>query len=334
MTSQCAATDYPCVVAFCSGYQLSGERLFNYWNENFCLDAYSVFINSPPGRGNPTNILQYNQESMDSAQDAVVNLFNTYFKTNTLTDNITSPEYNNFQEKLLELCTDPRLPGICQKFLSTYCSQFSRDEAIASETLTNFCGCYVPPDPDYLQYTLGTLPCLTGSPGCFSCPVGTTGCTGQPSCDPLCRRAKTSRKANIQSGQPITCPQTVCVIDNSVISVENSRIPGGINLNSVCSGCNLTSGGCLCVVAGTNISETASNIGLGVNFNQFCGPNSICLVEDSAGNIISQGACPDINSDEVPLPAFSSFPNFGITILSILFVLIVFFIILTAYFTS
>ena len=104
--------------------------------------------------------------------------------------------------------------------------------------MRNFCGCYVPPDPVYLQYTLGSPQCALGTPGCIiGCTAGVSGCTGQPACDPLCHRALTSQKANSSSGDFIKCPQNICVIDNVVINASNNVIPGGINFNNVCSGC-------------------------------------------------------------------------------------------------
>lgn len=335
----CAPGDFICIVNNCSGGIGSGTELFNYWQENNCPAAYAEAINT-----SPTGTLAYNPVQQQAMQSKVVELFNTYFITNTLTDDVTSPSFNTFQNTLLQLCIDPTLPGICELFLggtngtTGYCSQYSRSQAINSPTITNFCGCYVPPDPDYLRFTLGSGACLIGaSTGCTAgCTVGNSGCTGQPSCDPLCHRALTSHKAFQPTGNIITCPQNICVIDNVTITAEQSRIPGGINFNTVCSGCGGATGadGCLCIVAGVNISATAAQIGLGTNFNQFCGGSSVCLVEDSSGNIISEGGCTGINPVNIGVSGFFYLPVIGIITVMILIVIIIFFMVLASRYST
>lgn len=324
----CDDGDFTCIVNNCSGDIGSGTQLFNYWLENNCPSAYSQAINT-----SPSGVLEYNPDAQAQVQEKVVQLFNTYFITNTITDDVTSPTYNNFQNTLLSLCVNPTLPGICTQFLNQYCSQFTRDEANNSPVLIDFCGCYVPPDQTYLQYTLGSPECNEGVSGCTSgCTAGNTGCTGQPACDPLCHRAMTSQKANNETGFIITCPQTICVIDDVTINVTESEVPGGINFNSVCSGCGGPSGGdgCLCIVSGVNISATMSQIGIGVNFNQFCGPDSVCLVEDSSGNIISEGGCSQINPSNISVPSYPSTPNLGIVLILVFVLVIVLFVAIAA----
>lgn len=304
----CAVTDYNCIVDMCSGTAGTGTALFDYWDNNNCPAAYAQLINT-----SPSGELQYNPANQAVAQTSVVNLFNTYFETNELTDDVTSPSFNSFQNTLLNLCIDSTLPGICTEFLTGYCANYTRTDAINSATLTNFCGCYVPPDATYLSYTLGTTGCLIGDPSCASCAPGTTGCAGQPACDPLCHRALTSQQAYAPTGNFITCPQTICVIDNVTIDINSSTVPGGINFNNVCAGCGGASGGegCLCIVSGTNVSETMSSIGVGVNFNQFCGADSVCIVEDSNGNIISESGCTGINPANAAVPEQNALPNLG-----------------------
>lgn len=315
----CAPGDYLCIVGNCSGDVGGGTALFNYWEENNCPAAYAQAINT-----GITGALSYNPQQQMAMQAEVFRLFETYLANYTLTDNVTSSEFNPFQNTLLNLCINPTLPGICEYFLTKYCRSFNREQGTNSPTLTNFCGCFFLPDPDYLKYTLGNIACTIGASGCSGCTAGETGCTGLPACDPLCHRALTSQKAYIPTGNIITCPQTVCVIDNVVVNAQNSRVPGGINFNSVCSGCNSKNSiGCLCVVSGINVSSTLSSIGIGENFNQFCGTNSVCLVEDDQGNIISSGGCTGINPGNVPISHFPAAPNMGIVFIMILVTLLV-----------
>lgn len=328
----CDTGDFICIVNNCSGGIGSGSQLFNYWLENNCPAAYAQAINT-----SSSGILEYNPTAQEEIQGKVVELFNTYFITNQLTDDVVSTSFNNFQKTLLSLCINPTLPGICTEFLTSYCSQFSRDQALNSPTTVNFCGCYVPPNQEFLNFTLGSPECNLGISGCTAgCTAGNTGCTGQPACDPLCHRAMTSQKANVENGMIITCPQNVCVIDNVTINVAESQVPGGINFNTVCSGCGGASGadGCLCIVSGVNISATAAQIGVGTNFNQFCGGSSVCIVEDSAGNIISQGGCTGINPANVPISPFLFLPNLGILFILFLVVLIILFIAIATRFAT
>ena len=333
----CSQGDFMCIVDNCSGGIGSGTELFNYWLEHNCPAAYAQAINTGAG-----GIFVYNPDQQVAMQSKVVELFNTYFQTNQLTDDVTSTSYSTFQNTLLSLCLDPTLPGICTEFLdgdgvTGYCSQFTRDEVNNSPTLINFCGCYVAPDPVYLQFTLGSPQCNLGITGCTAgCTAGNTGCTGQPACDPLCHRALTSQRANSQNGVIITCPQEICVIDDVTINVLESQVPGGINFNSVCSGCGGPSGGdgCLCIVSGTNISATMSQIGVGINFNQFCGSSSVCLVEDSQGNIISEGACTNINPSNIGVSGYAYLPNLGIIFIILLVVLLILFVAIAARFAS
>lgn len=334
----CQPNDYMCIVNNCSGASgtLSGTNLFAYWDANNCPAAYSAAINT-----SPTGTLVYNPNQQLVVQAKVTELFNNYLQSHMLTDDVTSPSFNPFQFTLLNLCIDPTLPGICGDFLTNYCTQACSTDSTVEEcrtrvanspTLTNFCGCYVPPDPDYLSYTLGSTGCLIGSSGCTAgCTAGNTGCTGQPACDPLCHRALTSQRAYQPTGTIIKCPQNICVIDNVVINASQSNIPGGVNFNTVCSGCGGASGadGCLCIVSGVNVSQTFAQIGVGTNFNQFCGGSSVCLVEDSAGNIISSGGCTGINPINISSPSYFV-PVLGIIVILLIIVLIVLFVSIAA----
>lgn len=326
--TQCQPNDIQCEINNCSGAIGSGTTLFNYWATHDCVAAYSAAINT-----GPTGALQYNPQAQLMVQNKIVQLFNTYFETNTITDNVTSPSFNNFQNTLLNLCINPSLPGICTQFLTGYCDGFSRAQATNSPILTDFCGCYVPPNENIIKFALGTEQCLLGTTGCMGCTAGMSGCTGQPSCDSLCHRALTSQKTVQSTGSFITCPQTICAIDQVTISAQSSSIVGGVNFNTVCSGCNAkNSFGCLCVVQGVNISGTLGQIGVGSeNFNKLCGTNSVCLVEDNQGNIISEGGC---SVGTIPVPPINIFPNWGIIFIMAVLVLIILFIMIAIRFDS
>lgn len=288
----------------CSGEVGIGTKLFSYWLENDCPTIYFQAINTTNGD------FKYNPNCQLLVQENVFNLFQNYLTTNKITDNVISPDFNNFQNTLLDLCIDKRLPGVCTKFLESFCSNFTREQVNNSPILINFCGCYTPPDPNYLKYTLGTKGCLDGS-NCKICTDKDSNCVPQPACDPLCNRALTSQRVHQPTGNFITCSQNICVIDDVTISIIGSET-GNINFNSVCSNCDKN--GCLCIISGVNISNTMSKIGVGDDFNQFCGPNSVCLVKDSNGNIISQEECKNVGSINISVPTFFHL-NIGLVII-------------------
>lgn len=281
-----------------------GTTIFDQWCDYDCIGTFSNYIYGGD------SVLKYNATNQLSVQQNVTDLFNNYLSTNVITDDTDDPGYSNFQNTLLSMCTNPTLPGICDDFLTGWCEQYTREETINNPTLTSFCGCYVPPNPNYLKFTVTP-------PGC----VGKK-CTEQPQCDPLCRRSTTVQKAVQEAGTLITCSQNVCVIDQVAIDIVNSQIGNNVNFTSICPACG---GGnaknCLCVIAGVNVSSTLGNVGI-ANINEFCGEGSVCLVEDSEGNIISEEKCQGFSQGNIGGPVVYKGPNIGIIII-IIFVLII-----------
>lgn len=292
------------VVNNCSGAIGQGSVLFNYWLTHDCLNAYYNFITF-----NANKTLGYNPVNQRILQDKVVNLFNTYFITDELTDNVTSPKFDIFQDTLLQLCTTSNLPGVCQKFLTSYCTQ-GRPATTDSPVLTNFCGCYTPPDPTILEQTQN------------------------PACDPLCHRALTSHQANAETGQIIACQQNVCAIEDVYINVQDSVIPGGINFNSVCSGCgNTGSNGCLCIVSGVNLADTVAKLGITVDFNEFCGGNSVCIQKDNNGSVVSVTKCLGSGGaleGGIPPRTFSQFPSLALIVVLITIMIVIIVLVIVA----
>jgi hypothetical protein len=247
--------------------------------------------------------IKYNPSKMTETQNDMSRLFTEYLKTYDFTDNVTSARFNPFQFVIAETCSSQETPGVCDKALTQYCKQYTRDDVANSLILTNLCGCYVPADPIITKDT-------------------------PPQCDVLCNRSSTARKINQSTGQPITCDKNICAITDIIINDVNSNIQGGINFNSICSNC--TGDSCRCVISGINISTLMANIGIAdVNFNQFCDESSICRVLDDNGNIIKEGQCePILKSQDIIIPKFSISPNFLILLLLIIIAIIVFIIIL------
>lgn len=290
----------------CGGEDISGT-IFEQWCQYDCIGTFSNYIYNTKG------ILSYNPANQLLTQSYVTNLFNIYLQTNVITDNTLASGYSDFQNTLLNLCDNPTTPGICDQFLTGWCSQFTREDAINSPIITSFCGCYVPPDPNYLSYTSEPSGCTTSGPGCIQ----------QPQCDPLCRRSTTVQKSVQGTGITINCPENICVIDEVAISAVNSQIGEGINFTSICPACGGgNSNQCLCIISGVNPSNTLGQVGIGDNIQQFCGSNSVCLIEDTNGNIISEGGCAKFSPSDITIPPIYSGPFIGIVIVMIIILII------------
>lgn len=256
------------------------------WSTYDCPGVLASIMNSS---GTISGAVAYNPSGYTTSTSMFNTFFNSYVNRFTITDDITSTSYNELQEKIIGTCLDSRVPGVCMSAMTDYCSNLSRQDAIGSSSLSSLCGCYVPQDPTYAPYILGTPQCLTGATGCQACTAQSSTCVPQPQCDPLCTRAGTSKKSNPQTGDLIDCPQNVCVLSDVVINSLNSTIPGGVNFNSFCTGCNVGSTlGCRCIVGGSNISNTAASVGIGSQFNQVCGPDSVCLQVDGTSVTVVQ----------------------------------------------
>ena len=288
------------IVQNCSGQAGAGSTLATYWQQTDCISAYGQELNTLPD-----DSLGYNNDAQPIVQGCVLNLFNNYLNTNTITDNVTSPDYSAFQETLVALCINQSLPGACAQFLTGYCAGFTRTEVINSPVLTDLCGCYTPPNPHYLSIT------------------------NNPACDPLCHNVATSQQLDA-SGTGILqkCSQNICVIDDEVINAANSRSADGVNFTNICSNCNTNSNaGCLCIVAGVSVADTLGSIGIGDNIQQFCdGTGSVCITEDAEGNIITSGPCTDTGA--ITIPDQSYYPNIYITVMVVVFLLIVIIVII------
>ena len=296
----CGSGDFNCIATQCSGGAGVGTDLFQYWASHDCPGAYAQILNTT------NNQLAYNPSAQVAVQEQVLTLFNNYLSTNTLTDDVTASGYSTFQNTLISLCTAPELPGVCQLFLTGttggftgatgatggYCASFDRNTVINSPTLTSFCGCYVAADSTYLSYTQN------------------------PTCDPLCHRARTSQRADIETGALETCNQDVCVIDQVVINAANSSVENGVNFTSFCGGCGGATGGtgCLCIINGVNVNQTIGTIGLTPDFSEFCGPNSVC---------IQNGTVIPCNPGALEAPAVEARPNWGIVGVMLLLLVIV-----------
>lgn len=284
----------------CTPTSATIDTVMPVWNQQDCLQAFNIYININDTI--PQNsYIKYNPAFQSALQTKLSHLFSLYLDKYSFTDNVTSTSFNLFQDRLLETCTELNLPGVCGQSLTGFCGQTGRAAIQESSILTSFCGCYTTPDPNFLNIT------------------------HNPACDPLCRRIDVSKKAIDATGQLIECDQNICSIDDININVINSNIIGGVNFNTVCSGCSTgttgaTGPGCLCIIKSTDINNTLNQIGVGQNFNQVCGGQSVCLVQGPTGT--TQVPC-ETTVNDIAINAGYQGPNIGLVVLMILLVIIV-----------
>lgn len=261
-------------------------ELFTYWDEHNCSNAFAELVNT--GRDND---LSYNPQGQALARGYVQMLFANYLREYQLTEDTSSTSYHPFQERLLGLCTDPRLPGICTDALLVQCSQESRDSISVRPALRNFCGCFVPANPLYVDRT------------------------GDAACDPLCRGVTTVQRANNQTGKTTTCSKNVCVIDDITIKATNDI--KAINFANICSGCAGNS--CICVVGSPNVNGTTNDLGIAANIEQYCGPQSICVTLAGDGSVLREELCTTVTQTSF---ASNVHPTWGLVIVAAIILLV------------
>jgi hypothetical protein len=326
--------------------------LNDYWNNNNCPLAYELSMNSSsPKTPNDPCVLKFS--SQESCK--VINNFNFVFETYTsnckIGDDKNSDVCKEFEIKLRNICVNPSLPGLCEYFLSgkapqyieggvkglcpslsdreDFCNKnYTRDEVLKNSMLGSFCGCYITPDPTFSENIKVTPDCLIGGDDCRVCTDKDSDyeCVSNPSCDPLCHRASTSQRAYNPTGTIITCPQNICAINDVNINVDNSKVPGGINFNSICGGCDKNNG-CLCVISGVNITQTMSTIGVG-NLNNLC-ETSVCIADGEEPKL-----CGDFNPKNGIIPPYRYSVNIGLISIAIIFILIILFICISVRFNT
>ena len=312
------------------------------WNEKYnCPLAYEVFMNSTPTGTQSAGFcsLQYNEVNSCILKQYVSYIFTTFTKNCQIGDVNGSTACKEFEIKLQDLCLNLSLPGVCSYFLSgnatgcesttkfpkltDFCNNYTRDQVANNPALNSFCGCYVKPDDRFINKIKVTPGCInndgTECKKCLKTDKDFDKCVSNPTCDSLCHRANTSQRATVNNGKFITCPQSICAINDVTIDIVNSIIPGGINFNSICGGCNKKNG-CLCVISGVNINQTMSTIGVG-NLNNLC-ETSYCITEGSE----ELEECGNFNPSNGDIPSTQSSINIGITFILLVTILIILFI--------
>lgn len=256
----------------CLGVGFSNlEQWKSYWVSGINCPRLFNELMYPPGPGKR----RFSLAGFQQVTDDFEYMFAQYFSKSGVKGGHTiavpgQTGYDNFQEVLIDACTQPQfaIQGACQTVTAKMCASCSREEILSNADLLRLCGCSVPPlDPEVYG--------------------GIT-----PECDPLCAQATVSKKRNPITGDVAQCNATICVINNVSITAAKSTV-GGILFTQVCNQCNVTSSTpCKCIVD-ASIPTIAQAVGLTdpVIFRQKCGPNSLCLTVNNATGVVTPIPC-------------------------------------------
>lgn len=143
--------------------------------------------------------------------------------------------YTPWQEIIYDLCC--KYPGICQDGLQKVCSARTADRISRNPKTAQWCGCHLPIE-EYEDYAAK-----------YNIP---------PQCTSICNRVDTIPITGI-NGNPITCTQNVCIIDDITVNVISSQVAGGIAFSQVCANC--PAGGCSCIISNATVDVVNSTIG-------------------------------------------------------------------------
>jgi len=168
-----------------------------------------------------------------------------------------TPGYSSFQDFLYSLSC--QVPIITQDALDSTCSIYTAQRLSLNPDVANWCGCYLP-DAEYTQYV-------------DSYQIN-------KECTPMCNRSTT---IPIVAGDntAILCDQTVCIIDDITINLNNSNLNGGINIGQICGNCAGTLGSsssCSCIVENNTVDAANAELG-SINLLNSCS-STTCTVKN------------------------------------------------------
>lgn len=232
------------------------------------VDSIGNVCNLPP-------ITPYDSEGFFWAQSLVTAAMAKYNAQGfNLGVNVGDVGYTPWQEIIYDLCC--KYPGICQEGLQTICANRTTARISLNPKSAQWCGCHLP-TPEYEDYAAR-----------FNIP---------PQCSSICNRSDVIPITGI-NGDPITCLQNVCIIDDVTVNVVSSQIGGGIVFGQVCANCPI--GGCSCIVSNTTVDIANSTIG-GV----------FMPVSEGCGTLNCQQTNPGrIGSNTIPTPCSGSYNPF------------------------
>lgn len=169
-----------------------------------------------------------------------------------------SPSYNQFEDFLYnKVCC--AYPGVCPSSLRNICLIHTAQRISSQPNLMNWCGCSLP-SAEYDTYNnLYNIP---------------------RECSPSCNRPSIIPQTTVNN-VPITCKQTVCIIDDITVNIVNSQISGGIDFAQICGNCG--DGGCTCIIDNNTVDVNNSTInGQFIPIGEGCGTTNCISANDTS----------------------------------------------------
>lgn len=242
-----------------------------------------------------------NNEGFRSSQTLMSEVFKAYGEHGFQVGSVPGyPGYDEFQHNyLFPICAT--IPGLCEQSLSGICGTITTDVLINEPQLVPWCGCYME-DIEYQRYI--------------------NEFQVDKECTPTCARQGNIPLANQSGFGVLPCKQSLCIIDDVTISLEQSSVGEGINFSQFCGACggysqgsatsgsmgaqaDASSASCRCIINGLNIDAASSAIGGGIDLSQICGADAECYRPnpDSSGPPVVSVPCdapPHINPNDNP----------------------------------
>lgn len=242
---------------YCSGCDSSVYE-GNNWEDHKCKATFSnILFSQGTGIYDSNNIFRL-QEDVNHLYEQWLALGNTLTEPN-------AAGYSTFQSKLLNLCTDSTsTPGVCDNFL---CNQVcpSVEYSDLSTFLGSWCGCYTPPPEAQRSIYEQNIPSTAVEPNSDR---------GLAPCYPTCHQLDTVQLYDLSTGEPYTCSNNVCVLDQVVVDSDD---PVNVNLTTICSQCLGGDSACSCIVS-SDQEDLINTVGGQLEFNTICGANSVCYI--------------------------------------------------------
>jgi hypothetical protein len=255
-------------------YALKRNLFGNLWNDS----AVNFFTGNTTEDGPvPPNLFD-SAEGLQWSKLLMNEVFNKYTSEGYRIGALPGfPGYHPFQNTLFEICQ--KVPGICELPLENICANESIESLKTQPQMVPWCGCYLP-DDEYSTY------------------VDQYQINKQ--CTPVCARGGNIGLVQADGIHPLTCDETLCIIDNVNIDLTNTTLSGDINFNQFCGACN--GGSCTCIISDVNIDTANSEIGGGINLQNNCGTTQCVRTNPDPGG--SPGTLP------VPCDAPNNFNPF------------------------
>lgn len=277
---------------YCAGVgdnNVTMEDLIERWSETSdqsCIYAVKRNLFGNPNIPGLTSQVPINPELFNNnegfrwSQQLFNALFNKYTELGFQIGALPGfPGYNEFQSDVIfPICST--VPGLCEVGLQSTCSSLTLEDLTNAPELVPWCGCYLN-DIEYQKYV--------------------DEYQVNKECTPPCARQGNIPLANISGFGVLPCKQSICIIDNVTIALEQSQVGGSINFSQFCGACGGSAQGsatsasgraqasesavtCQCFINDVNIDTASSMIGGGINLNEICGTDTQCFRPNPNGD--------------------------------------------------